>query len=288
MKAIILAGGAGTRLWPMSTEDCPKQFLEFGSEGSLLRKTVKRLLQGSFIDEIVISTHVNYVPLVQEQLRQFGSTLKILVEPCRKNTAPAIALAIKYLERYCSAKPTDAILVVPSDHLIEPEAVFLSAVEQMEEGALTGKIITFGIRPTKPETGYGYIEVGHKVNENTYKAVQFIEKPDRARAEELSRDPRYFWNSGIFLFSIDTFWRQLEMHATHLRSLTLDSYAELINRFDALPNLSWDYAVMEKTNDILISPLNIFWSDVGSWDSVYELLQNKRLEELPTIWECVR
>lgn len=288
MKAIILAGGAGIRLWPMSTEDCPKQFLKFGSEGSLLHKTVQRLLQGSFIDEIVVSTHVNYVPLVQEQLREFGSVIKILEEPCRKNTAPAIALAVKYLEQYCSAKPTDAILVVPSDHLIEPEAVFLSAVEQMEETALTGKIITFGIRPTKPETGYGYIEVGDKVNENTYKAIRFVEKPDRARAEELSRDPRYFWNSGIFLFSIDTFWRQLEMHATSLHSFTSCNYAELISRFDALPNLSWDYAVMEKTSDILISPLEVFWSDVGSWDSVYELLQNKRLEELPTTWECVR
>ena len=285
MKAIILAGGAGTRLRPMSTEDCPKQFLEFGSEGSFLQKTVQRLLQGSFIDEIVISTHLNYAPLVQEQLRQFGSIIKILVEPCRKNTAPAIALAIKYLEQYCSAKPTDAILVAPSDHLIEPEAVFLNAVEQMEEKALTGKIITFGIRPTKPETGYGYIEMGDKVSESTYKAVRFVEKPDQTLAEELSRDPRYFWNSGIFLFSIDAFWRQLKMHAIHLHKVTSCDFAELIGRFDALPNLSWDDAVMEKTNDILISPLNIFWSDVGSWDSVYELLQNKRLEE-PTIWEC--
>ncbi len=254
----------------------------------LLDRTVKRLLQGSFIDEIVISTHVNYVALVQEQLREFGSIIKILGEPCRKNTAPAIALAVKYLEQYCSAKPTDVILVVPSDHLIEPEAVFLSAMEQLEETALTGKIITFGIRPTKPETGYGYIEVGDKVKERTYKAVRFIEKPDRARAEKLFRDPRYFWNSGIFLFSIDTFWRQLELHTTSLHSFTSCNYAELISRFDALPNLSWDYAVMEKTSDILISPLEVFWSDVGSWDSIYELLQNKRLEELPTTWECVR
>jgi len=288
MKAIILAGGAGTRLWPMSTEDCPKQFLEFGSEGSLLQRTVKRLLQGSFIDEIVISTHANYVPLVQEQLREFGSVIKILEEPCRKNTAPAIALAVKYLEQERSAKPTDAILVVPSDHLIEPEAVFLSTVELMEETAQTDKIITFGIRPTKPETGYGYIEVGDKVNEGTYKAVRFIEKPDRARAEELFQDPRYFWNSGMFLFSIATFWRQMEEHAAHLHSLTSCSYTELVRRFDTLPTLSWDYAVMEKTNDILILPLNVFWSDVGSWDSVYELLQNKRLEELPTAWECVQ
>lgn len=286
MKAIILAGGAGTRLWPMSTEDCPKQFLGFGSECSLLHKTVQRLLQGSFIDEIVISTHVKYLPLVQEQLREFGSIIKILVEPCRKNTAPAIALAVKYLEQYCSAKPTDAILVVPSDHLIEPEAVFLRSVKHMEEAAQTDKIITFGIRPTKPETGYGYIEVGHKVNENTYKAVRFVEKPDQARAEKYCQDSRYFWNSGIFLFSIDTFWRQLEMHAALLHNLMLGDYAELISRFDALPNLSWDYAVMEKTNDILVHPLKVFWSDVGSWDSVYELLQNKRLEELPTIWEC--
>src|ERR1700722_13116564 len=115
MKVVILAGGAGTRLWPMSTEDCPKQFLGFGSERSLLYQTVRRLLQGSFIDEIVISTHVKYLPLVQEQLREFGPIIKIVAEPSRKNTAPASALAVKYLEHYCSAKPTDLILVVPSD-----------------------------------------------------------------------------------------------------------------------------------------------------------------------------
>lgn len=276
MKAIVLAGGGGTRLWPLSRENFPKQFLNFGSGLSLLQKTVERLSKASFIEEIVVATNVHHQSLVQLQMQkmEFSQKIKILVEPLRRNTAPAIGLAIKYLEAHCNGKPSDAIVVLPSDHLIEPEAIFLHSLEQMEELVREkNRIVTFGIRPTKPETGFGYIRIGKKFNSLTFEAARFVEKPDRKTAEKYFVDPHFYWNAGMFVFSIQTYWKQLKQHACFLSELFEGSYEESLARFDRMPDLSIDYALMEKSKEILVCPLAVSWSDVGSWDSVYDAME---------------
>ncbi len=282
MKVIVLAGGEGTRLWPMSREDFPKQFLKFGSGPSLLQRTVLRLLKADFVEEILISTNEHYVDLVRKQLQKFGDKVRILIEPLRKNTAPALGLAIKYLEKECGAKKSDPILVVPSDHLIEPEIIFLQGLEQAKELVSKNKIITFGIRPTKAETGYGYIEIGKKFNTFAFETVRFVEKPDLQTALDYLANPHFFWNSGMFLFSIQTFWDELARNAPTLSALFKKDLETVINNFSEMPNLSIDYAIMEKSKAILLYPLAVSWSDVGSWDSVYETMEKDQNQNVTT------
>jgi mannose-1-phosphate guanylyltransferase/mannose-6-phosphate isomerase len=278
MKAIVLAGGGGTRLWPLSRENFPKQFLKFGSGPSLIQTTVSRLNQAPFIEEIVVATNAHHLALVQEQLSALDSSKKIhiLVEPARKNTAPAIALSVRFLEEFCGATPAEPILVLPSDHLINPESIFFDALEQMGRAAKDKWMITFGIRPTRPETGYGYIQIGQKQGASAFQVKNFVEKPNLENARKYLADSHFYWNSGMFLFSSSTFWRQLQLHAPDIYILSASSYGRLIECFNDMPSVSIDYAVMEKSRDILLCPLSVQWSDVGSWDSVYEMMEKDR------------
>lgn len=270
MKAIVLAGGSGTRLWPLSKESFPKQFLKFGKGLSLLQQTVQRLQKAPFIDQVVVATNELHRSLVKKQLKKIDANCPILVEPTRKNTTPAIGLGIKTLEEKHGASEEDSILVVPSDHLIEPEAIFLGALEQIDP---KDKIVTFGIRPLKPETGYGYIEIGEKYDALNFYVKSFIEKPSLEKAKECFGSPLFFWNSGMFLFKVKTFWKELQLHAPEMYALFQKDLKTVISSFNKMPDLSIDYALMEKSKDVLVCPLAISWSDVGSWDSVYEVME---------------
>ena len=273
--AVILAGGGGTRLWPQSRDAFPKQFLDFGTGESLLQQTIARLLQFHDLEQIVISTNARYEALVRSQIEKFQnqSHFTILVEPSRKNTAPAIAFAMKYLSDIAKISSDTPVLVVPADHTIDPVDEWVRSIENVFPAVELGHIVLFGIHPTKPETGYGYLEMGSPDNHHTYKVSRFIEKPNREKAESLIQSNRIYWNSGIFSFSSRTFWDQIRIHSPEIFRLSSGTFKEMEQNFSQMPDISIDYAIMEKSDQILASPLHVNWSDIGSWDGLYEILK---------------
>lgn len=264
MKIIILAGGSGTRLWPYSRNCFPKQFLHFGDQRSLLQKTILRFIDKYPFKDILIVTNQAYYHLVKAQAAELAPELEkqILVEPERKNTAPAIALGISYLQKQ-GATPDECILVCSSDHLISPTEKFLEAVEIGEKFAKKGNHVIFGVRPHKPEIGYGYIKAEKAIADHVFQVDAFVEKPSQELARQYLLDGHYLWNSGIFLFHLKTWEEEIMRHCPEIA----------VADFSEMPDISIDYALMEKSKKTVMIPLNATWSDVGSWDSVYELLE---------------
>jgi mannose-1-phosphate guanylyltransferase/mannose-6-phosphate isomerase len=260
VKVIILAGGSGTRLWPISRGSYPKQFLKLDGEYSLLQKTIQRFLPEWKAQDIFIVTNQEHLFLVKNQVSIIDPTLadQIIVEPTRKNTAPAIALALKTLEERYGVLQTEVVLISSSDHWITPKEKFLEAVNQAEKIAELGKVVTFGVQPSHPETGYGYIQISSEKE-----VIRFVEKPNAAAAREYFLSGMYLWNSGIFAFSIETFWKEIALYCPELYQTP----------FSQMPSISIDYALMEKTPNIALVPLNLVWSDIGSWDSVFDVLE---------------
>ncbi len=267
MKIIILAGGSGTRLWPYSRSSFPKQFLHFGDQKSLLQKTIERFIGPYRPTDLLIVTNQAYYHLVKTQAREISSELEnqILIEPERKNTAPAIALGISFLLKE-GVSPNETVLVCSSDHLISPVEKFLDAIEKGEHFASQGNHVIFGIRPHKPETGYGYIKAKHLLADGVYAVEEFVEKPNLELAQEYLLDGNYLWNSGIFLFHIETFLKEMQQHCPSI-------FDQCFSNFVDMPDISIDYALMEKSKKSVVLPLDLTWSDVGSWDSVYDLLE---------------
>ncbi len=266
MKILILAGGSGTRLWPTSRESSPKQFLKLGKEGdnsSFFQKTVRRFLPLASKEDIWSITHEKYAAILQEQLREIDPSLEsqMILEPERKNTAPAIVLALKFLEEK-KVSQEEVVLVASSDHFLSDEKQFLEKVMVARQLAYQGKLVMLAARPTKPETGYGYIKIN-----KTGDVEAFVEKPSKELAQGFIKDGSYLWNCGIFVFKIETFWKELKIHYPLLASL---SYQELVQVFSSLPSISIDYALMEKTKNSAAVVLDLMWSDIGSWDSVFD------------------
>lgn len=275
MKQIILAGGGGSRLWPVSRNSFPKQFLHFGDKQSLLQKTVLRFYPAVAAKDILIVTNQDYYHLALKQLKSIDPAFEkqILVEPERKNTAPAIALAVKYFQEVLGVGEDESFLVSSADHVISPESTLLSVAREEESLVSKGHHLVFGIRPHKPETGYGYIKTGEPEGKNCLRVERFVEKPDLMTAQNYLLSGGYLWNAGMFLFHFGTFLKEMELHCPSITSLLQGTFQETIARFSEMPDLSIDYALLEKSQSILVAPLDITWSDVGSWDSVYDLLE---------------
>lgn len=275
MKVIILAGGSGTRLWPYSRREMPKQFLHFGEKRSLLQKTIERFIPIIDPKDILIVTSQDYFHLVKTQVMEISLQLEnqILIEPEQKNTAPAIALAICYLTSFLKISSQECVLICSSDHLISPQEIFIHALVEAEKIAQKARNVIFGVRPNKPETGYGYIKLGVQEQENIYHVDSFVEKPDFALAQKYLLSGQHLWNSGIFLFQIETFIKELQKHCPEIGIGISEDFKEFVARFSELPNLSIDYALMEKSTNTKVMRLDLNWSDVGSWDSVYDFLE---------------
>ncbi len=273
---VILSGGSGTRLWPVSREAYPKQFLPLVGEDTMLQATWKRVAQIAGAAPIVVANQEHRF-MAAEQLRECNVTPQALIlEPIGRNTAPAIAIAALQ----ALANGDDALLLVlPSDHVVRDEKAFHEAVKQAAAAAQTGKLVTFGIVPTAPETGYGYIKAA--AGQGVRAVDRFVEKPNLETAEQYVRSGEYFWNSGMFLFKASRYLAELEAlqpailaasrAALDKASRDSDFIRLDADAFAASPNDSIDYAVMEKTADAAVVPLDAGWNDVGSWSALWEV-----------------
>jgi len=275
MKAIVLAGGQGSRLWPLSRRLFPKQFLKLGGRASLLQETVRRLLQVVCPADIVIMTNAAHQFHVRADLEaDLGDAVdtNVVLEPCMRNTGPALALAAVFCRDHLGCAEDEVLFVSPADHVIRPAASFPAVLDKGVDAAREGYLVTFGIRPTGPETGYGYVRRGPPVGAGVFRVAGFTEKPDAERARSFVAAGGYDWNSGMFAFRIDTFMAELEQHAPRIYAAAADGYENAARNFAAMPVISVDYAVMEKSDRVVTVPVDLYWNDVGSWSSFFDLL----------------
>ncbi len=275
MYGIILAGGSGSRLWPLSRELYPKQLLKLDGENSLLQSTFNRLKSFIAPENIISITNIKHAPDVRFQLSQLQENPTVLAEPIAKNTAPAIAASVEYLKQI--KDENEVVIIVPSDHLIKDFEGFAKSVETGMDAAKNGKIVTFGIQPTYPETGYGYIKTKSE-NNNVYDVDCFVEKPDLKTAQKYLLEGNYFWNSGIFMAKVSTLLEELSLYSKEIfENLSKLNFKETntikYGVFENMPSISFDYAVMEKSNKIVLCKLQSDWSDLGSWQSLYDVTE---------------
>jgi len=287
LQPVLLSGGSGTRLWPLSREAYPKQFLPLGSDDTMVQTTWKRVEPLTSLAPIVVANE-DHRFLVAEQLRQIKApTPKILLEPVAKNTAPAIAAAA-----LCALEGgTDPLLLVlPSDHVIANAEAFRNAVESASAAAEAGALVTFGVVPDAPETGFGYIQAG--AGQGVVPVQRFVEKPDAQTAAQYLAEGGYYWNSGMFLFKASRYIEELqkfqpamvEAVKQALSAGTRDGDFIRLDKaaFAASPSDSIDYAVMEKTADAKVLPIDVGWNDVGSWSALYDVADQEPTSFQPT------
>lgn len=278
---VILSGGAGTRLWPMSRKHFPKQFLPLAGERTMLQETAMRVDAAQRFTEPLVVCNEEHRFLVAEQIRaQELGLRKILLEPVGRNTAPAIAVAALWL---LQSDPDALMLVLPSDHVVQNVKAFRCAATIAGDAADEGHLVTFGIKPGGPETGFGYIEAGALIgaDDAVRKVRAFVEKPDRATAERYVAGGNHFWNSGMFVFRADTLIAELERLSPDivaacraaLTGAETDADFVRLNKvaFARAPSISVDYALMERTERAAMVPVDMGWSDVGSWQALWEI-----------------
>ncbi len=284
---VILSGGAGTRLWPLSRQSHPKPFMEMPDGESLLQKTLYRAAALEDVAAVLTVTNRDYYFQTRDAYETTGvgrpADFHYLLEPVGRNTAPAIAAAA--LRAQGLAGPDACLLVLPADHLVTDLGAFAQAVAQARALAQMGMLVTFGIPPTRPETGFGYIEAGDDLGDGAGKSLgqrvrRFVEKPDRERAEAFLRAGHYYWNSGMFCFRADRFLEAMAVHAPEILAGVADCLTavrqegpmtELPAGFGDLPDVSIDYALMEKADHVAVVPARFDWSDIGSWSAYAEL-----------------
>jgi len=283
MVPVILAGGLGTRLRPLSSEHCPKQFLSLISEYSMLQETLLRLDGVKELQNPVVVCNNRHQFLAEEQLRDIQRLpFSIILEPVGRNTAPAVAVAaLAAIEQDDDA----VLLVLPADHVIEDIAKFHRALNMGNKVAQQGKLVTFGVFPKNPETGYGYIKTNKGCDASRDACVlfveRFVEKPDLVTAKSYLESGDYFWNSGMFMFNASCYLDELQQHEPEILNLCTQAYLSAksdmdfvyLNKefFKEIKSCSIDYAVMEKTDKAVMIPLDAGWQDIGSWDVLLEV-----------------
>jgi mannose-1-phosphate guanylyltransferase/mannose-1-phosphate guanylyltransferase/mannose-6-phosphate isomerase len=293
---IILSGGAGSRLWPYSTEETPKQFLAFTGTKNLFQMTLDRVRDRRRFAAPIVVGNLRHADLCEQEVADEGEQWRLILEPCARNTATAIAMAAAVAGEVHGADAL--ILVMPSDHVIEDIAAFHAGIALGEAAARAGRLVTFGIEPTAAETGFGYLETGPDLAgaDGVKEVLRFIEKPQTEAAERMASDGRHLWNAGIFLFRADIFLEELKLHASSI-ALAAEQAIALAERrdnrivadlasLDHCPSESVDYAVMEHSGRVAVVPMSPGWSDLGSWDALAELIESHRPHGPVTALDC--
>ncbi|MCW8932858.1 MAG: mannose-1-phosphate guanylyltransferase/mannose-6-phosphate isomerase [Gammaproteobacteria bacterium] len=288
---VILSGGSGSRLWPMSRELNPKQFLSLCGEQTMLQETMTRLVGLEELADPIVVCNEDHRFLVAQQMKEIGVEVdKIILEPIGRNTAPAICAAAEYIQgKNISSNDSgkDVMLILAADHVIQDKESFHKVLESGYRVAQQGQLITFGIVPDKAETGYGYIKRAALLDEmieqkdEAYKVERFVEKPDLETAQKYLDSGEYYWNSGMFMFQADSILQELELFSKEIYTAVKTSVSEgtrdldfcrlAVDAFSASPSDSIDYAVMEKTDKAVVLPLDANWSDVGAWSALWEV-----------------